>query len=443
MLLTHASDVDLLTTDVGVFNYSGALMILGNELMTTTSVTTVEATCAQQPPPFRYTPYRVGVNWTQYGSLGARLPADGAGRRVARGLRWWRCDAPTGTWKASALSDCAVPHSSAALAVTQGIAGAPGDTSGAPGVLLRPGSLVVTHVCAAGTYVLGAAPCSDGAPHGADCITCMEGWYGCACEFTQSTFGAIDPTSAAVAWLISALVALPYTVQALAVLFGCWHARPTKARPESAFVKTKYSLLNGARAFVHMAAGSLLVSRSIDLWITKPGHVRAYAAVTLAFAVVFLVLMVLEVVTRAQMLCAGRSVSPGRVPYALLSTDENAEPGSPGPERRADDPLDARFRVAAGSIGCASAVVYAIQSIAFAVYMDPRRGTLILTIVLECVFALLQVAHVLSSHDAVRADGPGNRAWLFALCVACAVFAFVYPMPLFEAPCAGSTTAPV
>lgn len=458
MVVAHAPDISIDTIDLGVFNYSGALTILGNELISTSTVGYIETVCEQNPPPFRYTPYRVRANWTQPGALGARLPADPTGRRVARGLRWWVCDWETRSWRTSQTSDCGVAHSSAEAAMDAGIAASPGTPGG--DVILTPGTLLVTHVCTAGTYVLGATPCGSGAPNAAECITCMDGWYGCACEFHDSTFAKIDPVGAAVAWTISTLISLPYFVQAVVVGVLCVRARFAARRTGSAVLDSSYALLNGLRALVHAAAASLLLSHATDLLITRPGNSETYAGFAVAFAVVFLLSTMFVLMWRGRRACeslpSGRfapsgydSISRSKKDDGDLAADDASDADSVAGDGARSVPTSRRERqlavqqrsnwiVAFTIVGI---MAFALESFAFAWYMNLKQSTEVLTTSLEAVLMFAQIFHVFVSHDEVRADGPMHRVVLLTLCLICAAFAFVFPMPLFEAPCAGTTSA--
>ncbi len=389
MQITHAPDLDLQAVDTGAFNHSGALTVLADEIVYARARSGAEALCGPTASLFRYTPYRVHANWSQPGALGAWAPVDPSGRRVARGLRWWVCADPAPpflsvahAWAPSATTDCGVPLSSADASV---------GTHG----------LVATHVCVAGTYVLGAAPCTDGAPHGADCIQCTEGVYGCACEFTHEGYHDVDPEGAATAWLVAILMGAPYAIE---VIF----ARRIKDR--AAHI---------VRVLFHVLAASLLLAQSIDVFMVHAGRIHAYAATSLAFSVLYAV----SVPVLAAPVCRRNCCAPREHP---------AVPDSDGmPPQR---PVCSVRRVL---VGVTPALFYGLQAMFQAVYYDPPTAWLGATLALMCVYAILQASNEFMETLGCAKRTPLTRRLLATLC---ALLSFTYVMPLRYTPCARTTS---
>lgn len=374
MELAIPADADLVRVDTGVFNYSSSLQVLADRVVWPQPVAASVAACGDPRTLFRWTPYRLHANWSTPGALAVWAPVDLGARRVAAGLRWWLCrDTATPTharvWVPSSTDDCAI--------LTQSGAEADGT------------SLLATHVCTPGLYVLGAGVCNDGAPHGADCVQCAPGRHGCACEFSEGSYHRIDPVTAGVVWVVAFLVALPYAVEAIGAL--TW-GRDARAHEAAGY--TRGGLLQSAKRprlapAVRSVAASLALSVAIDTAVVRPGRNVAYAYASLAFSCAFMAVAVL---------------------VALGAPSRGA----------ADAPLP---RIG-GEVLCS--LTFTLSAILWEVYMDARVAYSAATITLMVVYFVIQCVHALL---------PRVQPLVSA---ACAILSLTYVMPVWDAPCAGT-----
>lgn len=381
------ADADLLRLDTGVFNYSSSLQVLADGLVWPQEAAASIAACGDPRALFRWTPYRLHANWSAPGALAAWAPVDLSARRVAVGLRWWFCRdtasaAHARVWTESSAVDC----DTAALPAWARTASSDEATEG----------LVTTRVCAPGVYVLGAAPCADGAPHGADCIQCAPGRHGCACEFTEGSYHRTDAVTAGVAWTVAVLMALPYAAEAIAALTCDRKRRAYMASgyAEAAVLRNGAARVSGAEArlaflqpWAHALAASLVLSVAIDTVVVRPGRNVAYAHASLAFACAFVVasLLTLAPGTRAPASCAKRL---------------------------------------ARTLACDAP--YFIGALLWEVYMDARAAYAGTTIAMMALLFVAQIVRALLARTHPAVSG------------VCAILSFSYVMPTWDAPCAGT-----
>jgi len=394
-VLENAPDLDLVRHDTGVFNYSEALTVLADDIVTASNVTVAfaEGRCGA-PTPFRWTPYRVYADWggRADGTIAAWLPVDADAKRAPRGLRWWRCTAAD-AWRWT-----------------------PADAA-LPGAAPVPRGTVAARVAGAGYYVLGAAPCSA-PPYGAGCFDCAPGRYGCQCEFADASAHNADPLGAAMAWLTAALVALPTAIE----LAQC-RRRRRKRSPRVAAAAAGDPGADGDdhplvpeedvgdddddsagdarvaterapfRTWAYAVAASLVVAASIDALLLDAGLQRAYA-----WAALVLAIGMLGVVTMY-----------GTASRAYLTP-------------RADVAFVAAYMT-----------LYCLQTVMYDEYMALRAAVRQTTAALMAAAVVAQTAYTVGRYTAWR------RGVLVAVGGASVVLTFAYVMPLWDAPCAGRT----
>jgi len=404
--LAQPSDVDLVRLDLGAFNHSATLVVLADDLVWPTTAAAAVAACGDPadtgaPVRFRWTPYRVHADWVRTGALAAWRPVDPDGRRVAVGLQWFVCPDAS----AVAPGHARVWHTAAALGTTCTVR---------TGYELQPGAddpaLLIARVCVPGVYALGAAPCTDGAPFGADCTECVPGHTGCACEFTGATFAHIDRDAAAVAWLVVACLTLPYLVE-LGALAASLRTTPGaaagSAEDGAAASAAQLWWCHAMRVVAHLIAAALVLAQTIDTVVVRPGRGVRFAWGALACAIVFYVAAV--ALTLAH-LCAWRSAKASRVHGA---------------------------RVANAALVAGVALAFYCTAVLWIMYMDPTRATLMLATGLLTVFCVAQWAHATL---AFALPTRGTRAARAALALVCAGLACTYALPItLDPPCAGTT----
>lgn len=410
LVLSQPTDVDLVRTDLGVFNHSSTLIVYADSLVWPTTVVAAEATCGPTAALFRWTPFRVRANWSFHGWLGAWTPVDAPGRRVAARLDWWVCpDVATAAhprvWRR--VSEVAPEACHIATA-------APNDGA-------VDAAVTYTRVCYAGTYVLAADTCTDGAPFGADCIRCAPGWYGCACEFQDASFHRTDAATAAVTWTVATLMALPYAVDGVR---GAVAARRGSSAPPTSRDDTLM-----AHAFATLVAAALVLAQAIDTAVVRPGHNLALARASLAFACVFLLASLaraLHVLGVPVLGALGRALFK----VTCLCCRRRARGGKAAaqtPTSAAATPRPSALLVR-GAWAAVTSLSFMIGAVLWTAYMAPRASILVATCVLMAALAVAQILQALLP----------LRFWWISLI--CAVLNYVYVMPIWDAPCAGTTT---